>query len=273
MEEPVAIPIRDLDDQTGSSDHDDTARSTAAERLTELLVDAITSGAGAVISSIEDAGDEELRDVAAASAGFAIEAVRAIGQLAAAVESGLAGPASATARSPLVGDLLAHWAAVWRQASEDQPTAGETAQRALDRVLGMLDLTALIRSHVDVQAIAADVDVNGLLDDLDVDGLAARIDMAALTRRIDVDGLASRIDVDALARRIDLDALIARLDLARLASDVIEELDLADLVRDAAAETTSEGVRVVRLRGVGADRAIRRAVDRVLSRRDGGEAS
>jgi hypothetical protein len=93
--------------------------------------------------------------------------------------------------------------------------------------------------------------------------------MSALVRRIDVNELAARVDVDAIASRIDIEELIRRLDLAQIASDVIEELDLADLVRDAASETTSEGVRTVRLRGVDADRAIRRAVDRVLSRRDG----
>jgi hypothetical protein len=269
MREPIPIPIHDLDE--GAAEPGEPSPPTAAERLADLLVDAIASGTRAVIASIDEAGDEEMRDLAAASAGFAIEAVRALGRLTGAVERGLAGPAAATARSPLMGDLVAHWAAVFRETSEGQPAPKETAQRLVGRLLDQFDLTELIRSHVDLQAIARDVDFNALVEGLDVDALADRVDMSALVRRIDANELAERIDVDAIARRIDLDTLIRRLDLAQIASEVIEELDLADLVRDAAAETTSEGVRTVRLRGVDADRAVRRAVDRVLSRRNGND--
>jgi hypothetical protein len=267
MQEPV--PIHDLGGSEGHPREDEPARATVADRVTELLVDTIASVSDAVIGTVDDAGDEELRDLAAATAGLAIEACRALGQIASTIERGVTGPAAATTRSPIAGDLLAHWAAVWHEASEERPKPGETAQRLLDRVLEQLDLTALIRSHVDLQAIARDVDFNALVEGVDVDALADRVDMSALVRRIDVNELAARVDVDAIASRIDIEELIRRLDLAQIASEVIEELDLADLVRDAASETTSEGVRTVRLRGVDADRAVRRAVDRVLSRRDG----
>jgi hypothetical protein len=260
MQEPVPIRVHDLDASAGAPDADDAASTTVAERLTSVLVELIASVTAAFLAAADDAADEGLRDIAAAGGGFAIEACRAFGQIAAAIERGLAGPAAATARSPIVGDLLAHWRAIYRDATDDEASPSETTQGVLDRVLEQVDLTALIRSHVDLQAIARDLDVNALLEGLDVDALADRID---------VNALAAGIDVDALASRIDLDALVARLDLPRIASEVIDELDLADLVRDATAETASDGVRTARLRGVDADRAVRRAVDRVLSRRDG----
>ena len=84
--------------------------------------------------------------------------------------------------------------------------------------------------------------------------------------RADVERLAARIDVDAIAARLDVEAVLDRLDLTAIAADVIEQLDLPQLIRDATADTTSESVRSVRIRGVGADRAVRRAVDRVLRR-------
>ena len=270
VQEPVPIRVHDLG-ESDESNEEGPHRTTAAERLSQLFVDVIAATTGTVIAAAEDAGDEELRDLAAAGAGLAIEACRAVGQIAAAIERGVARPAGATARSPIGGELLAHWASVWRETAEGQPPPRETVQRLLDRVLGELDLTELIRSHVNLQAIARDVDFNALVEGVDVDALAERVDISALASRIDVNELAARIDVDRIASRIDIETLIRRLDLAQIASEVIEELDLADLVRYAAAETTTEGVRTVRLRGVDADRAVRRAVDRVLSRRAGSD--
>ena len=81
--------------------------------------------------------------------------------------------------------------------------------------------------------------------------------------------LTDRIDIDALVARLDVEALLARLDVPAIAAQVIDELDLPQMIRAVSADTTSEGVRDVRLRGVEADRAIRRVIDRLLSRSDG----
>ena len=81
--------------------------------------------------------------------------------------------------------------------------------------------------------------------------------------------LTDRIDIDALVARLDVEALLARLDVPTIAAQVIDELDLLQMIRAVSADTTSEGVRDARLRGVEADRAIRRVVDRLLSRGDG----
>jgi hypothetical protein len=127
-------------------------------------------------------------------------------------------------------------------------------------VLDQLDLTAMVLDHLDVQRVASVIDLNAMTADLD---------MGRLTDRIDMDRLTDRIDIDALVARLDVEALIARLDVPSIAAQVIDELDLLQMIRAVSADTTSEGVRDVRLRGVEADRAIRRVIDRLLSRSDG----
>jgi hypothetical protein len=118
----------------------------------------------------------------------------------------------------------------------------------------------LVLDHLDVQRVASVIDLNAMTADLD---------MGRLTDRIDMDRLTDRIDIDALVARLDVEALIARLDVPSIAAQVIDELDLLQMIRAVSADTTSEGVRDVRLRGVEADRAIRRVIDRLLSRSDG----
>ena len=253
MEDPISIPVQDLTAKPQASAADTGARS-AAEEIVQRIVEVITIGASAMVALLDDVNDEELRDLAAAGAGFIIEGTRALGSVARAIERSLAVPAAAVGRSPFLGDLLAHWEATWEQTeAADRPTVDESLRRAVDAVLDRIDLTDVIRSHVDVNALVADLDVQALAD------------------RIDVEALAARIDVDAIAERLDLDALVTRLDILAIATEVIDELDLAQLIRDATADTASDGVRTVRLRGVDADRAVRRAVDRILARHNGSD--
>jgi hypothetical protein len=262
MEDPVSIPVQDLTAQPEPPGADTGARS-AAEEIVQRIVEVITIGASGMVALLDDVNDEELRDLAAAGAGFLIEGTRALGSVARAIERSLAAPAAAAGRSPFLGDLLAHWEATWEQTeAADRPTVDESFRRAVDAVLNRIDLTEVIRSHVDIQRIARDIDVNTLVADLD---------MQALTDRIDVEALAAKIDVDAIAGRLDLDALVRRLDILAIATEVIDELDLAQLIRDATTDTASDGVRSVRLRGVDADRAVRRVVDKILARHNGSD--
>ena len=101
--------------------------------------------------------------------------------------------------------------------------------------------------------------------------MVADLDIDALASRIDMDRLTDRIDIDALVARLDVETLLARLDVPAIAAQVIDELDLPEMIRAVTADAASEGVRDVRLRGVEADRAISRVVDRLLSRSDGGK--
>lgn len=259
MHEPVSIPIRDLEAEPEAPASDGAARSVT-EEIARRIVEAITLGASATLALLDEVHDDELRDLAAAGAGFLIEGMRALGSVLGAVERSLAAPAAAAARSPFLGDLLAHWEAMWEGADADRPPLDETLRRAIDAALDRIDLNEIIRTHVDVQRIARDIDLNELVGDLDVQALADRID---------VEALAARIDIDALVRRLDLDAVVERIDILAIATEVIDELDLAQLIREATADTASGGVRTVRLRGVDADRAVRRAVDRILARHDG----
>ena len=85
--------------------------------------------------------------------------------------------------------------------------------------------------------------------------------------RIDPDEILDRIDVNALMDRVDLDALIARLDLAAITLEVIEEIDLAGIVRESAGDVAGESVEEIRAGTAAADHAVARAIDRVLRRR------
>jgi hypothetical protein len=75
--------------------------------------------------------------------------------------------------------------------------------------------------------------------------------------------------VDELLRRVDLDAVIARLDLAKLADEVIASVDLPEIIRESTGAVSSEAVREVRMRGISADAAVGRAMERLRPRRRG----
>lgn len=143
----------------------------------------------------------------------------------------------------------------WRRYATDAEDAAdraaasavpEVARAALER----LDLTALVIDHVDLNEVAAG------------------IDPALILERVDVDAFVDRLDLDAMLARVDIDAVIDRVDLAALARDVIDELDLTELIRESAGGLTGESVEGVRIGTASADRAIARAIDRVLRRRD-----
>jgi hypothetical protein len=175
------------------------------------------------------------------------------------VERTVVGPAAAAAGTaaerPEVHELLQHWQHSWdEQRERSDPAASEALRRgirrAADALMDQLDTTDLVLEHVDIQRIAETVDINPLVD------------------RLDMDRLTDRIDIDALVARLDIEALIGRLDVAAIVADVIDQLDIPDLIRETTAQTTSESVRNVRLRGVGADRAISKVANRLLRRAD-----
>ena len=195
--------------------------------------------------------------VTGAAAGFVIEGLRAAGAMLTALERTVVAPAAAAAGTaadrPEIRELLEHWQGSWEaQRERSDPAASEALRqgirRGADALMSQLDVTDLVLEHVDIQRVAEQVDVDALMDGVDMNGLAARI------------------DVDAIAARLDVEAVLDRLDLTAIAADVIEQLDLPQLIREATADTTSESVRSVRIRGVGADRMVRRTVDRVLRR-------
>lgn len=86
-----------------------------------------------------------------------------------------------------------------------------------------------------------------------LDELLARIDMEAVLDRVDMEAVLDRVDLDAVVARVDLDAVIDRLDVNDLMSGVINEIQVAGLLRDstgalanttgALANTTVEALR------------------------------
>ncbi len=273
MHEPTPIPIHDLSAGDPSVAKDEapeedprTPRTAGSgiEQAIDILIGLVTLGASATSSVVR--GSEEPTPatdnatlVTGAAAGFLIEGLRAAGAMLTALERTVVAPAASAAGTaaerPEVRELLQHWQQSWdEQRERSDPAASEALRRgigrAADAVMEQLDVTDLVLEHVDIQRIAETVDINPLVD---------RLDMEALT---------DRIDIDALVARLDIQALIGRLDIAAIAADVIDQLDIPDLIREVTAETTSESLRNVRLRGVGADRAITKVADRLLRRAD-----
>jgi hypothetical protein len=90
---------------------------------------------------------------------------------------------------------------------------------------------------------------------------------AALRCQLDMflDAMVPRV-TDEMVRRLDLDALMTRIDVARLAQQVVAEVDLPEIIRESTIAVSSEAVRDVRMRGISGDDTVGRAVDRLLLR-------
>jgi hypothetical protein len=160
-------------------------------------------------------------------------------------------------------------------------------------LLETTDLTALVRRHIDLDAVAAGLDVDAVAARIDLDAIVrridldtavalvdldaavARVDIDAIVRRVDLDTAAGRIDLDVLAARIDpdpvvaradLDAVLARVDIVGIARDVIDAIDLPEIVRHSTGALTSDTVRSVRSEAMQADEAVTGFVNRLLRR-------
>jgi hypothetical protein len=168
----------------------------------------------------------------------------------------------------------------------------------LEQVLRRVDLTAIVKEHVDVDAVVATVDIDKAATRLDVDAVARRLDVDAVAGRldigavldqldltalvrervdlnglistVDIDAAASRLDVDKVAAQVDVEAIIDRIDLVGIASDLMIALDLPEIIRDSTASVASDAVRGVRMQGIAADEALGRVRDRLWMRRGRG---
>lgn len=165
--------------------------------------------------------------------------------------------------------------------------------RVVDAVVATIDLTDLVRRHVDLDALAGELDVEAIVRRVDLDAVAARLDVAAVVARvdpteviarIDLDEVVARVDLDAAAarldlerlvvridpdrvvERVDLDAAIARLDLVALARQIIEGVDLPEIIRSSTGTLATDAVRSVRSETMRADEAVAGFVDRLLRR-------
>jgi hypothetical protein len=190
-------------------------------------------------------------------------------------------------RPPLVPPRWqpASWLAdVGRRAAGRGRLAGEDLSAVLDllvpavtgQIVSRIDLTALVKQHVNLDAIVSTVDLDAAAARLDIDALLDRIDLNAVVAQrvdlnllvggVDLDAVAARLDIDGVVRTVDLDAVIARIDLVGLVEQVINAIDLPEIIRESTGSVASETVRGARMQGIAADDAIGRAVDRLFRR-------
>jgi len=230
-------------------------------RVARLLLEAAARSASAV--------DGALNRVPPARQ-VAVDVMVGGGAVASEVAGRVAGRLAAAGRSigggvlglPLVEERLAPRRALSRLAERGrQERAAATADlqhlvaalvpAVTAAVLDRIDLTAVVRDRVALDALVAEVDVD------------------AVAGRIDVDAVVARVDVDTIANRVDLDAIVDRLDLVGLANRVIDGIDLPEIIRESTGSVTGDLVRGVRMQGIEADQAVAGLVARLLRRRPG----
>ncbi|MFQ1002636.1 hypothetical protein [Modestobacter sp. SSW1-42] len=199
-----------------------------------------------------------------------------------------------------VGPLLAGVLDLGRRGREVLAVQGRTVRSALDRstddvlrflvlrvvdvLVSTVDLTDLVRQHVDLDALAAEVDVEALVrrvdlaavvaridpDEvvarIDLDAVVARVDLDEAATRLDLERLVARVDPDRVVERVDLDAAVARLDLVALAREVVDGIDLPEIIRSSTGTLATDAVRSVRSETRRADDAVAGLVDRLLGR-------
>jgi hypothetical protein len=215
--------------------------------------------------------------VTAAAVGVGI----GVGRRVAAVTRPVAGPlAGLVLRPPVVAERYqpGTWVLLARRRGRARrerlvPEATALLDRLVpvvaDALLRRIDLTDVVRRHVDLDDLVSDVDLDAAVGRVDLDAVVGRLDLDRIVReRVDLDGIVATVDLDAVAARIDLDAVIERIDLVGLAEDVIAEVDLPEIIRESTGSMASETVRGVRMQGITADEAVGRAVDRFRLRRN-----
>ncbi|NKT44354.1 hypothetical protein [Prescottella equi] len=137
----------------------------------------------------------------------------------------------------------------------------------IERIVDRVDIERIV-DRVDVDAIAARVDIAPILDRVDVDDVAARVDIERIVDRVDVNAIAAKVDVDRIAASVDIDAVIGRVDLVGLSNEVIEGVDLPRIIRESTSTMSTEAVRGARSQGMAADDAVAGFVGRLFGREE-----
>jgi hypothetical protein len=261
---------------------------------TDALIEAVARTLGSEPDAASELEDEEgpppsgLPLLAGAALGVAVETARwgarALETMGRTAELmlGLA-PRPAIVRQPVerAAGVAEGLDARWReQRPRDEEAAGAFLQvlipQIVDALLDQVDLNELVEDRVDLERVVERIDLDEIAGRIDLDRIVERLDMHALVQRlpvdevadrIDVERIVSRVDLDAVAGRIDVEAIVRRLDLGSIARDVIDQIDLTAIIREAMGSMTSETVGGIRVQSMNADRAISRLVDRVLQRR------
>ena len=146
------------------------------------------------------------------------------------------------------------------------------AKADLDRVVARVDIDRII-DRVDIDRIIDRVDIDRIIDRVDIDGIIDRVDIDGIIDRVDLERIVDRLDVNAVAAGVDLDAIVARLDLIGLADYVVDGIDLPGIVRESSGMMASETLSGVRLQSLQADEAVSRAMSRWIPGRRGARST
>ncbi|GAB2637560.1 hypothetical protein ABI214_18400 [Prescottella soli] len=138
----------------------------------------------------------------------------------------------------------------------------------VERIVDRVDIEHIV-DRVDVDAIAARVDIAPILDRVDVNDVAGRVDVERIVDRVDIGRIVDRVDVDAIAAKVDVDAVIERIDLVGLSNEVIDGVDLPRIIRESTSSMSTEAVRGARTQGMAADDAVAGFVGRLFGRESG----
>jgi hypothetical protein len=243
-EEGVSPPRVDLTEQAAK------AVVGLAALAVESSVVILRRISGVPVHDDERAEPEGLGLLAGAALGFVMEAGRAAAAAADVARRTVVPPAAFVAGTFLDAprragqDRAAEWNEAWRAERPEaqavaQAVVTEAIQRAVNAVLDQIDLTQVVLDRVDLDRVIATVDLDRAVE---------------------------RVDLDEVIEHVDIERIIAKLDLAKLALEVIDQIDLPEIIRASTGTVASESVRVVRMQTIGADRAITKVVDRLLGR-------
>ena len=87
-------------------------------------------------------------------------------------------------------------------------------------MLDSLDLTALVRERVNIDALASTIDIAAIIDRMDIDAILRQVDIDGIVRQLDIDAIVSKVDIDAITRQVDIDAIVSKVDIDAIVSEV-----------------------------------------------------
>ena len=135
----------------------------------------------------------------------------------------------------------------------------------LDPIIDRVDVDRVI-GKVDLDSVVAKVDLNAAVSGVDLDAIIDRVDVGKVIDKVDIDAVVSTVDLNAVVDRLDMDAIIGRVDLAGIAQNVIDEIDLPQIIRDSTGSLGADAVQGVRSQSMHADDAVAGFVGRLLGR-------
>ncbi len=103
---------------------------------------------------------------------------------------------------------------------------------SLDAIVRRIDVGEIV-ARLDVGEIVARLDVGEIVARLDVGEIVDRLDVGEIVDRLDVGAIVDRLDIDAVVARLDMNEVVAKLDFTKLAKQVVEDVDLPKVIRQA----------------------------------------